>query len=323
VIAKPGLADFANLASSGIGLLFLKFGRDDETQADRLGFRYMTTAGYDPHEMAEMFRTLDRLGGGGEGRVPEWLSTHPNPGNRVQDTRTRITQAANLPANPRVGRDEFIRKLDGLVFGEDPRQGFFRGSTFLHPDMKFQLEFPSGWKSQNQASQVVSVSGQQDAIVALTLAGNTSPSQAMSQFMGQQGMQNRGTSNASINGYTASSGAFVATTNDGTVAGWVAFISIADGVTLRMLGYTLGDRINTYDNTLRASVTSVRRLTDQSALSVQPARVRVVRLDRAMTIDEFNRSQPSTIPVAQLALINGVEANATIPAGTLVKRVTK
>src|SRR6185503_2883778 len=86
IIVKPGLAGFGDLASQGLGLLFLKFSRNDETQADDLGFRYMTGAGYSPTEMAEMFRTLQRLGGGGEGRVPEWLSTHPDPGNRVQKT---------------------------------------------------------------------------------------------------------------------------------------------------------------------------------------------------------------------------------------------
>ena len=87
VIVKPSLAQFGDLASQGLGLLFLKFGRDDETQADDLGFRYMTTAGYSPTEMAEMFRTLQRLSGGNSGgRVPEWLSTHPDPGNRVEKT---------------------------------------------------------------------------------------------------------------------------------------------------------------------------------------------------------------------------------------------
>src|SRR5688572_25901839 len=153
----------------------MKFGRGDETQADDLGFKYMTGAGYSPTEMAEMFRTLQRLGGGsGEGRTPEWLSTHPDPGNRVQKTLDR-TAATTLPANLKVEREGFLQRTEGLIFGDNPREGFFRQTQFLHPDLKFQLDFPSGWKTQNQAAAVVGVSPQENAIVVLALAGDKAP----------------------------------------------------------------------------------------------------------------------------------------------------
>jgi hypothetical protein len=62
-------------------------------------------------------------------------------------------------------------------------------------------------------------------------------------------------------------------------------------------------------------------LTDPAALAVQPVRVQLVRLPRSMNITEFHQAYPSSIPVARVALINGVEASTTLPAGTLVKRV--
>lgn len=319
VIVKPGLAQFGDLASQGLGLLFLKFGRDDETQADDLGFRYMVNAGYSPTEMAEMFRTLQRLGGGGEGRVPEWLSTHPDPGNRVQKTLDRVA-ATSLPANLRVERDAFLQRTDGLIFGENPRQGFFRQSLFLHPDLKFQLEFPSGWKAQNQATAVVAVSSQQDAIVVLTLAGTDAPNQALSKFLNQQGVQSQGASSSSINGLTAASAVFTAQTQDGVLAGNVAFISHG-GRTFRVMGYTPQQRYGSYRGVFAQSLGSFRRLTDAAALAVQPVRVHLVRLPRAMTIAQFHQAYPSTIPVEQVALINGVDASTTLPVGTLVKRV--
>lgn len=319
VIVKPGLAQFGDLASQGLGLLFLKFGRDDETQADDLGFRYMVNAGYSPTEMAEMFRTLQRLGGGGEGRVPEWLSTHPDPGNRVQKTLDRVA-ATSLPANLRVERDAFLQRTDGLIFGENPRQGFFRQSLFLHPDLQFQLEFPSGWKAQNQATAVVAVSSQQDAIVVLTLAGTDAPNQALSKFLNQQGVQSQGASSSSINGLTAASAVFTAQTQDGVLAGNVAFISHG-GRTFRVMGYTPQQRYGSYRGVFAQSLGSFRRLTDAAALAVQPVRVHLVRLPRAMTIAQFHQAYPSTIPVEQVALINGVDASTTLPVGTLVKRV--
>ena len=319
VIVKPGLAGFGDLASQGLGLLFLKFGRDDERQSDELGFKYMTTAGYSPTEMAEMFRTLERLGGGGEGRVPEWLSTHPDPGNRVQATLQRVA-ASSLPANMKVERDAFLQRTEGLIFGPNPREGFFRQTQFLHPDLKFQIDFPSGWQTQNQAAAVVGVSPQQDALVVLALAGTASPNQALNEFMSQQGVQGQGGSSGSINGLQAASGAFTATTQEGVLAGTVAFVSL-DGRTFRLLAYTPQQQYGSYRGAFSQSLGSFRRLTDPAALAVQPVHVRLVRIPRAMTIAQFHQAYPSTIPVEQLALINGVDASATMPAGSLVKRV--
>ena len=320
VIVKPELAGFGDLASQGLGLLFMKFGRDDETQADDLGFRYMTSAGYSPTEMAEMFRTLQRLGGGsGEGRVPEWLSTHPDPGNRVQKTLDR-TAATTLPANLKVERDAFLQRTEGLIFGNNPREGFFRQTQFLHPDLKFQLDFPSGWKTQNQAAAVVGVSPQENAIVVLALAGDKAPNVALSEFMNQQGIQSQGGGSGSISGLPAASGTFTAQTQDGVLAGNVAFVSL-DGRTFRILAYTPQQAYGSYRGVFAQSLGSFRRLTDPAALAVQPVRVHLVRIPRAMTITQFHQTYPSSIPVAQVALINGVDESTTLPTGTLVKRV--
>jgi predicted Zn-dependent protease len=320
IIVKPELATFGDLASQSLGLLFLKFGRDDETQADDLGFRYMVAARYEPREMAEMFRTLQRLGSGGEGKVPEWLSTHPDPGNRVQQTLSRIQAAGTLPAGLQVDRDEFLQKVNGMVFGADPRQGFFRGTTFMHPDLRFRFDFPNGWQTQNLAQAVVGGSPQQDAIVTLTLAGTTAPSTALQQFVGQQGIQSGGASSSSINGLQAAHANFAAQTEQGVLEGLVAFVSL-DGRTYRLLGYAPQQRASAYATVFRQAIGSFQRLTDPAALAVKPAVVRLVRLTQPMTIDQFNGAYPSTIPLAQLALINGVEASTVLPAGTMVKRV--
>lgn len=65
----------------GLGTTLLRFGRDDEKQADLLGVQMMGTAGYDPRDLAHMFETIEKEGGD---RPPQWMSDHPNPGNRVQ-----------------------------------------------------------------------------------------------------------------------------------------------------------------------------------------------------------------------------------------------
>lgn len=320
MILKPELQQFGDLGSQALGLMFLKFGRDDETQADELGFRYMTGARYDPSEMTEMFRTLDRTSGGGD-RTPEWLSTHPNPGNRVSKTQERIAAWTRPAGTLTINRDQFLRRLDGMIFGDDPRQGYFQQTSFFHPSLRFRLDFPSGWKTQNQPSQVAGISTQQDAIMVLTAGGNAAPSQAMSQFLGQQGIQSGGVSSAAINGLPAATAQFAAQTQQAVVAGYVAFVQL-DGTTFRLLAYTDQQRLGSYERLFRAAIGSFQRLTDPAALGVKPARVRLVQVRSAMTLQQFHQQYPSVIPVAQLALINGVDApTASFPAGAWVKRV--
>jgi predicted Zn-dependent protease len=320
MIVRPELAPFGELGSSALGLMFLKFGRDDETQADELGFRYMTGQAYDPSEMTEMFRTLARTSGESSD-VPEWLSTHPDPGNRVNRTQERIA-AWTPPAGPlKTNRDPFLMAIDGMVFGEDPRQGYFQKTTFLQPTLKFRLDFPAEWTTANQPSQVAGISSRQDAIIALTVAGKTSPAQAANEFLRQEGIQASSPSTSPINGLTAAAGRFTAQTEQGILAGYAAFIQL-DDTTYRILAYTAQANIAAYDGIFRQTIGSFRRLTDPAALAVKPAVVRLVQIRSAMTISQFQQQYPSSISIEQLAVINGAPAASTsFPAGSWLKRV--
>ena len=322
MVVKPELQQFGDVMSQGLGVLFLKFGRDDETQADELGFRYMTAQNYHPREMAEMFKILDRTSGGeGSRGTPEWLSTHPNPGNRVAKTMERIAAANRSFDGFKVEHTGFLRRIDGLVFGDDPRAGYFVQSAFIHPTLKFRFDFPGGWKHQNMAEQVIGVSGQGDAQIALSLAGNVSPQQALSKFLGQQGVQAGQTYTSPINGNQAAVGQFVAQIAENKqLAGYVAYIQ-QDGTTYQLLAITPRQQIGAYDAAFRSTIGSFQRLTDPQLMNVRPARLRIVPIRSAMTLTQFNQQYPSTIPIAQLALINATTPDAMLPAGTLVKRI--
>jgi predicted Zn-dependent protease len=129
---SPTVAKFGDLASAGLGVLFLKFGRDDELQADDLGFRYSLAAGYDVREMANVFQMLAAQAElHGAGRLPEWQSTHPDPGNRINRVREKLPSVQSELAGKKVGRNELLNRLNGLVFGENPRLGFFEGRTSI------------------------------------------------------------------------------------------------------------------------------------------------------------------------------------------------
>ena len=322
MVLKPELQQFGQAASQGLGLLFLKFSRDDETQADGLGFRYMTVAGYQPSEMAEMFKTLQRLSEpSGSRGTPEWMSTHPDPGNRVARTGERITAEKRSFAGAKVERDGFLRRIDGMIFGEDPRQGYFQQTSFIHPELRFRFDFPTGWRTQNSAAQVVGQSAQGDAQIALSTAGNTPPQQALGAFLQQQGVKAGGTSTSPINGNAAAVGQFTAQNQDGTMlAGYVAYIQ-QDALTYQLVCITTAANIQNYDGAFRNTIGSFQRVTDARLLNVKPQKLRIVQLRSVMTLNQFNQQYPSVIPMAQLSVINAMDPATMIPAGTLVKRV--
>jgi predicted Zn-dependent protease len=317
---EPELQRFGGLAQQALGLLFMKFGRDDENQADELGLRYMTREAYDPREMLEVFSILDgvtRAEGGG-GRMPDWLSTHPSPENRT--TRIQDQIATTGASGTIVRRGEYLRQLDGMVFGENPREGFFREDAFYHPDLRFQLAFPRGFKTQNQKQAVVGVSEAQDAIIALTLAAGASPEEAARQFFSQQGVQAGRSGRDTIGGLPAYTAFFEAATEQGVLRGEVSFVS-HEGKVYRILGYTSVERFARYQDAFAATLHSFGRLTDPRYLDVQPKRIALVNPERQMALQEFARTYPSTVALETIGLINGVAANQLFPRGELAKRV--
>jgi predicted Zn-dependent protease len=321
-ILSPSIAQYAGLASQGLQLLFLKYSRDAENQADMAGFRYALNQNYDVRHMTNVMEILDReskLGGGG--RLPDWLATHPNPGARIQHISAMLDTVHRDLSHAIVNRDGYLQRIQNMTYGEDPRQGFFEGSTFYHPGMRFQVTFPQGWQTQNTPQAVVAASPQQDAVIQLGLAGKTSPEQAVQQFMTQQGVQPGNTSSTSVNGLPAAGGYFTAQTQQGNVQGLVTFISYG-GNTYGFIGYTPEGKLAAYDNVFRQTINSFGPLRNQAALNVKPARVEVVKLPRAMTLEQFNSQYPSSIKLEELVIINEVDSPTTeLPAGRLVKRV--
>lgn len=323
-ILKPELGQYANVASQGLGLLFLKFGRDDEREADDLGLRYLRRTGYDPRQMPSVYTLLDRVSqASGGGRVPGWLSTHPDPGDRFERTSRAVAALPPESLGTTVNRQEYLQQVDGLVYGPNPRNGFFVGSAFYHPDLEFKLAFPDGWATQNMASAVVGMSKEQDAIIQLQLEERgATPEAAARAFFTQQGIQAApgAPGPARINGLPAQSGEFAAQTEQGVVQGVVAWVSYG-GQVFRLLGYTPQQRWPAYRSLVGRSLSSFERLTDANILRIQPQRVSVVAIPRAMTIAEFASAYPGPATVQELALLNNVDENARFEAGARVKRV--
>ncbi len=153
-IFVPQTAPFADLSSMGLGMLFLKYGRDDEVESDRLGMEYASRAGWDPAGVPAFLSTLARVSATSERGVPNWLSTHPEPASRVDDAQPLVAKFASAEATT-TNEEAFLRAIDGIVVGDSLEQGIVRDNEFLHPFLRIGLEFPEGWQVVNSAEQVM------------------------------------------------------------------------------------------------------------------------------------------------------------------------
>lgn len=319
MIAAPELQQYGDLASTGLGLLFLKFGRDAERQADELGFRYMASEGYAPGRMGEVFNVLERVSAENDGsRLPGWLSTHPDPGSRARAVESRLAE------NPEVAAGEtragaYLRQIEGMEFGADPREGFFLGDRFYHPELAFSFALPRGWNGINQRQAVIALSPDQDARFVFTLADGNARAAAQ-EFFRQPGVQSTGNWLRRGGDDTISSTFQVSDQAGNQVRGGVAWSELG-GRVYRFLGFAAAGNWGRHDEELARAAASLQPLRDRRLLEIEPRRLEIIEVPQAMTLAEFDRRWPSSVSREKLALLNHVQVDATLPAGFLAKRV--
>ena len=143
----------------------LSYSRSQEEEADRLGIDYLTNAGYDPDAMGRFLLRLAqqadldaRIRGQSNARPPEFASSHPDPAKRVGKANTI---ASGKPGTLR-NRDAFLRAIDGMIYGDDPKQGIIKGNAFIHPELRLSFTAPNGYFMIN-STQAVSVNPKGDS----------------------------------------------------------------------------------------------------------------------------------------------------------------
>ena len=319
-VLSPEVANLAGLAQQGLSLLFLKYGRDDERQADELAFRYGARANYDPRSLVDLFSLLERVSQRAQGEaLPNWLASHPQPEARREEAEKVVRELDVDFDELRLNRDTFLRHLDGMVYGADPRQGYFRGERFVHPEMGFELSFPDGWKTANLRQAVVGQQPNGEAVVTLTLASQKDATSA-ARALADQGAKPVKEWRDRIGGERAVSYYWTADLQGTPAAGLAAFVEHG-GAVFRMLAYTTEASFDRYRDDLERTLESFDRIEDRRVLAVQPLRVRLERLDRSMTIDRVAKAYDVPLAVEDLALLNNVDPGTEIRAGAWVKVV--
>jgi predicted Zn-dependent protease len=309
-----------SLTGQAFQLLMMKYSRDDERQADDLGVRYAAHRGYDASQGANFFDTLARLGQKDGVVLPSWMSTHPDPGDRKR-TVTQLARQYERPLAAKVeGQDELYRHLDGLIVGNDPREGFVEGNAFYHPKLRFQFPVPSGWKVKNEKTYVLMAAPDQKAMMIFELAPAKSAREAAARMTQSQGVQVVQTAAERINGLNAVAVLAQANSQQGTI-GLLNYFIEYDGRVYSFMGASPATQLNQYNRQFQAVMSRFNRLDDPQKLNVQPARLAILTAPRSAPFASFvpTGSARSGLTAEELAILNQVQLNETIPAGARLK----
>ncbi len=324
-IFSSRINSFANAFNSGLGLLFLKFGRDAERESDRLAVQYLLSNGYDPKEIISVLHRLQKISGTTEG-VPSWLSTHPTSSGRIDAILEQLRNMAVVQTGLSVKREAYLKHIDGLVFGENPREGFMRGSRFYHPNLQFQIDYPQGWAVRNTPEIVYVVEPDGGGIIQLThsiASSDVTPLIHGQRFFRKNDME-YGTGEQLQEGpFPIYRAPFRKSTRTQVFYGQGGFI--LDGVNAyEIIGLTRDPLDSRYRSLFNAVIESFDRLRNQSDLSIQPLFIRIVEIEESLTLEQVFRQkgiEPDLFNDA--AMLNNLSLSDLVSPGDLVKILTR
>jgi predicted Zn-dependent protease len=324
-IFSEGFRRYGGAAQTALGLVFLKYGRDDENQADELGIEYAVKAAYDPNEVPATYSMLKRVSDRAGQRLPGFLSTHPDPGDRENRTRTLAARASAGRTGLEVGEASYLQGLEDLVYGQDPRSGFFEGTNYYHPSLRFQIGFPSGWKVQDQRAAVVAVEPNQRAGMQLSLAPpeSGSPAEYVAELRRSGKITDASGGGETIGGYPAWAGRVSVTGQDGQPVILAAvFIRKSPEHMFEILGRSAVPR-DEDEAQIFTSARSFRELTDPARLAVSPDRVHVTTPPPGTSTFEtaVARLGPQALELEETAILNNRFPEDQVQQDQLIKIV--
>ena len=330
VIGSEGLGGLISQGAQQYSKLrTLSFSRDQEYQADVLGIRYLTSAGYDPNGSATMLAQLTRtaalearIQGDTNRSTPEWASTHPLSANRVT-AAAQVAQRTGRVGQGLTNRDAFLTQVDGVMVDDDPAQGVIEGRSFTHPDLRLTFAVPTGFMMQNGTREVsIEGSSGQAQFSGGRFTGNMQSyvGQVLQGLTGGRAQITLGRAQqTTVNGIPATYVVGRANSSSGAVdVGVFAYRWDADTayhfVTLTRAGQGL--------RPFTSMINSLRRITPAEAAAIRPRVIDVVTIRAGDTVQSLaNRMAYRDYRVERFMALNGLESNSRLVPGQKVKLV--
>ena len=331
-VSLTGSETLTRLASQAAQYFTFRYSRGQEYESDALGIRYLERAGYDPHAAAEMLGALGRhtkfiartSGRDEASSIPEWASSHPLTENRIG--RARAIAAKVTPDPDALPENEagYLAEVDGLLFADDPQQGFVLGRRFAHPVMRIGFEAPPGFTLTNSPQSILLTGpgglrgefgggakpeGRLDLYARQLIAMVVGHAEARAQV-----------SEALVNGIPALLVGLEVAGERGAVPVSIAVYDDGRGGAYHFVILAPPERPGTAE--VAALVRSFRLLSPEEAASLRPRVIRTVRAGSGDTAETLARQTVDANPAALFRLLNGLSPTDAVRPGQTVKIVS-
>jgi predicted Zn-dependent protease len=304
-------------------IVLLKYSRDQEEQADLLGVEYSTRLGYDAVQMAGFFESLNRMSEADGQRPPVFLSTHPDPGDRYERvselTREWQEKIDYQPLN--LDPNDFLRRIDGIVYGQDPRAGFERDNVFYHPTLRFQLPVPKDWSVQNTPTHVFLLNKDKTACIQLAIGKENEPGLEADLFVKEAEAAVIARESTTVNRLGAE-------TVESTIGAGsdklhiLSYFIKKDGRVYAIHGFTTEKLYSQYVRAFSETSRGFDNVTDTKVLNVEPRRVRVKPAPTAGNLKNvLTALGVGEDDLEATAIMNGKELSTEVEKGVLIKVV--
>jgi len=322
VLSDPQTGALA-LAKSKIALA--SFSRTQEFEADGIGVGIASRAGFDPYGAVRFLTSLGRNANlrstnrPGEDKALDFMSSHPATADRVKSAQLSARQYT-APGSGERERTAYLGAIDGLVYGEDPSEGFVRGRRFLHPKLGFTFVAPEGFSLENTAQAVLGLKDGGREALRLDVV-RVSGDQTLAEYLKSGWIENvdAGTiQETTINGLPAATA--LAKGED-----WnFQLYAIRFGSDVYRFIYASKNRSADIDKSFRDSVNTFRRMSVAETESARPLRIKVVAVENGDTIEKMaERMAVNDHPMERFLVLNGLESGERLKPGDRVKIVVE
>ncbi|MEQ9491836.1 MAG: M48 family metalloprotease [Alphaproteobacteria bacterium] len=325
-----GSSAAANLAGQGAGVFIQQFSQSQELEADTLGIRYMSKAGYSPDAMTDFLSSLrdhSRLEAERAGQDPNtvddynMLATHPRTIERVQQAE-RLA-AVSRPPNPYTGRDAYLDRINGMLYGDDPSQGFIDGRDFIHPELRFRFTVPEGFVLRNSASKVTA--NHPGGGVIVFDMGKTARGVSMTEYLQYDWTRDTrvdGVESISVNGREAATGTTVGSSGNTKLDLRLVAIRGDNNQVYRFIFATVPNKTREFQTGLRRTTYSFERISKEAAAQIKPRRLIIVPIYGGDTIASLSRTMPfGKYNELAFRVLNDLGPNDPLPKDGVVKVV--
>ena len=313
----------AQLGQQAAGAGVASYSRGQEYEADSLGVRYLRRAGFDPEAMADFLASLQAQSelaaqiAGGRDNGGSIMASHPRTQDRVQ-AAIKEANSGVPPRNPIEDREVYLRKIDGMIYGDSPNHGLVRGNRFAHPTLQFGFEVPRNFKLTNQADRVVARGPQNTMIQFSQVRDSATPLDYL------RNIRVGNIETLTVNGMAAATGTLRGNTQQGPTELRVVAIRFDSNALYQFLFLVPVQLVSQLDGELRQTVNSFHRLSAQEAAALRPLRIQVAQVRPGDTIESLaERTAFADHKLQRFMVLNGLREGASLRPGQLIKLVVE